>query len=61
MSHSNAASAIARIICGLAALTALGLPALAAGIPLADGGGGGTGQTGTPPPSASPDGHGWID
>ncbi|WP_328608467.1 hypothetical protein OG943_04910 [Amycolatopsis sp. NBC_00345] len=60
MSNSYAVSAIAKIICGLAALTVLGLPALAAGMPLADGGGG-TGPTVTAPPSASPDGHGWID
>jgi hypothetical protein len=57
MSHSHVTAAIAKIICGLAALTALVLPAFAIGMPLADGGGG----TGTPPPSASPDGHGWID
>lgn len=56
MSNSNAVAAIAKIICGLAALTVLGLPAQ----PLADGGGG-TGPAVTAPPSVAPDGHGWID
>jgi hypothetical protein len=57
MSNSNAATTVAKIICGLAALTVLGLPA---GMPLADSGGG-TGPAVTTAPSVSPDGHGWID
>jgi hypothetical protein len=57
MSNSNAATTVAKIICGLAALTVLGLPA---GMPLADSGGG-TAPVVTTAPSVSPDGHGWID